>query len=141
MANFKNVTFYQGAPIDPADLNTLQSNITEVWTVSNNLLDATTNNGQTQSTLPVVHGDSAQVTLSGGKGKTQVDFTGKFASIPTIVASITKTLSEDNDQFSVSAKALSSNKAEITVNSSNKNYAKTITVNYIAVENRAINRV
>lgn len=138
--NWKPVTFYEGAPLDPTALNQLMTNITHVYTQASNLLDATTNNGQTESSLPIVFGNSITISLSQGKGSNTVNFANKFASTPTVVASITKNLDTDNEQFSVSAKATGPNSALITVNSSNKTYSKSVVVNYIAVSEKQIVR-
>jgi hypothetical protein len=140
MAEWQPVTFYQGAPVDPSALNQLMSNITHVYTQSRNLLDATSNNGQTESTLPIVFGNSITVSLNKGRGNNKANFGNKFSTIPTVVASITKNLDSDNVQFSVSAKATGVNEATITVNCSNVNYDKSVVVNYIAVAEKQINR-
>lgn len=140
MAEWQPVTFYQGAPIDPSALNQLMSNITHVYTTSRNLLDATSNNGQTESTMPIVYGNSITVPMSGGKGTNTANFGNKFSTIPTVVASITKSLVNDNVQFSVSAKATGNNSATITVNCSDTKYAKGVVVNYIAVAEKQIPR-
>lgn len=134
------ITFYEGAPIDPSALNQLMTNITYVYTQASNLLDATSNNGQTESTLPIVYGNDVTVQLTGGKGQATINFGNKFSTTPTIVASITKALNSDNVQFSVSAKATGVNTGTITVNSSNVNYAKGVVINYIAVAEKQINR-
>lgn len=140
MAEWNPVTFYQGAPIDPSSLNQLMSNITYVYTTSRNLLDATSNNGQTESTMPVVFGNSITIPLNKGRGSNKANFGNKFSTIPTVVASITKNLESDNVQFSVSAKATGINEATITVNCSNVNYDKSVVVNYIAVAEKQIPR-
>lgn len=134
------VTFYAGAPIDPNALNKLMANITEVYTTSKNLLDATSNNGQTESTMPIVFGNSITVSMSGGRGSETINFGNKFQTTPTVVASITRNLSSDNIQFSVSAKATGINSGTITVNSSNTSFAKSVVVNYIAVAEKQIPR-
>lgn len=140
MADWQPVTFYQGAPVDPSALNQLMTNITYVYTTSRNLLDATSNNGQTESTIPIVFGNYVTVQLNDGKGSATINFGNKFSSTPTIVASITKSLASDNVQFSVSAKATGINQGTITVNSSNTKYDKSVVVNYIAVSEKVIPR-
>lgn len=140
MADWQPVTFYQGAPVDPSTLNQLMTNITYVYTTSRNLLDATSNNGQTESTMPIVFGNTITVQLNNGRGSNKANFGNKFSSIPTVVASIQKSLESDNVQFSVSAKPTGINEALITVNSSNTKYDKSVVVSYIAVSEKVIPR-
>jgi hypothetical protein len=139
MAEFKAVTFYQGAPIDPSQLNQLQTNITEAWTASNNLLNLTTG-GSTKSTIPFIYADTTSVPMKGGRGEKDVSFNGQFQTVPNMVACLGINVSTTNTVFSVASKVTGANTAKIYVNSSDKEYAKSITVNFIAVENREVAR-
>jgi len=139
MADFKAVTFYQGAPIDPSQLNQLQTNITEAWTASNNLLNLTTG-GSTKATIPFIYADTTSVPMKGGKGEKDVNFNGLFQTIPNMVACLGINVSTSNTVFSVAAKVTGANTAKVYVNCSDKEYTKSVTINFIAVENREVAR-
>ncbi len=139
MTDFKAVTFYQGAPIDPSSLNQLQVNITEAWNASNNLLNLTSG-GSTKSTIPFVYADTTTVPMKGGRGEKDINFNGQFQTVPNMVASLGINVSTTNTVFSVAAKVTGANTAKIYVNSSDKEYTKSVTVNFIAVENREVVR-
>ena len=139
MADFKAVTFYQGAPIDPSQLNQLQTNITEAWTASNNLLNLTSG-GTTKSTIPFVYADATSVPMSAGKGTKTINFNGQFQTTPNMVASLGINVSSSNVVFSVGSKVTGANAATIYVNCSDNKYTKAVTVNFIAVENREVTR-
>jgi len=57
-----------------------------------------------------------------------------------MVACLGINVSTTNTVFSVASKVTGANTAKIYVNSSDKEYAKSITVNFIAVENREVAR-
>ena len=73
---WKSVTFNEGAPFDPNDLNQLQTNLTDVFTTSRSLLNATKDaSGQNRVALV----DQGEITLT-LKGTTPVKDTVTFTS-------------------------------------------------------------
>jgi hypothetical protein len=135
-ANWKVVTFNEGAPFDPNDLNQLQDNLTDVFTKSTSLLNAT-KDASGQNRVAVTDQGSASIILKGTTpASATVTFTPSFsAGVDTgFVASMSQALTSTTGNVSVSA-VLNADKTGGTIYAvSNKATTSTISVNWIATQ-------
>lgn len=139
-ANWKVVTFNEGAPFDPNDLNQLQDNLTDVFTKSTSLLNAT-KDASGQNRVAVTDQGTASIILKGTTPvSTTVTFTPSFtAGTDTgFVASMAQAITSTTGNISVSA-VLNTDKTGGTIYAvSNKATTSTITVNWIATQLKTI---
>lgn len=133
--SFQTVTFAEGAPLDPNDLNTLQSNIKNTY--ANTLLYNATTDSQ-GVVVPIVYANSITFSSTSWPAGTKrpsssIAFPASFdTSLPiTLVASIAQPL-EDKKGFTVSA--YMSNRLGVIEVMSESEWKSTITVNYIAIQ-------
>ena len=102
---WKAVTFNEGAPFDPNDLNQLQTNLTDVFTTSRSLLNAT-KDASGQNRVAIVDQGEVQLTLKGTTPVSQtVTFTSSFVAGQEtgFVASVGQALSSSTGIVSVAA--------------------------------------
>lgn len=139
-ANWKVVTFNEGAPFDPNDLNQLQDNLTDVFTKSTSLLNATKDSSG-QNRVAVTDQGTASIILKGTTpASVSVTFTPSFtAGTDTgFVASMAQALTSTTGNVSVSA-VLNTDKTGGTIYAvSNKATTSTISVNWIATQLQTI---
>jgi len=139
-ANWKVVTFNEGAPFDPNDLNQLQDNLTDVFTKSTSLLNATKDSSG-QNRVAVTDQGTASIILKGTTpASVSVTFTPSFtAGTDTgFVASMAQALTSTTGNVSVSA-VLNIDKTGGTIYAvSNKATTSTISVNWIATQLKTI---
>jgi hypothetical protein len=139
-ANWKVVTFNEGAPFDPNDLNQLQDNLTDVFTKSTSLLNATKDSSG-QNRVAVTDQGTASIILKGTTpASVSVTFTPSFtAGTDTgFVASMAQALTSTTGNVSVSA-VLNTDKTGGTIYAvSNKTTTSTISVNWIATQLKTI---
>ena len=139
-ANWKVVTFNEGAPFDPNDLNQLQDNLTDVFTKSTSLLKATKDSSG-QNRVAVTDQGTASIILKGTTpASVSVTFTPSFtADTDTgFVASMAQALTSTTGNVSVSA-VLNTDKTGGTIYAvSNKATTSTISVNWIATQLKTI---
>jgi hypothetical protein len=139
-ANWKVVTFNEGAPFDPNDLNQLQDNLTDVFTKSTSLLNATKDSSG-QNRVAVTDQGTASIILKGTTpASVSVTFTPSFtAGTDTgFVASMAQALTSTTGNVSVSA-VLNTDKTGGTIYAvSNKATTSTISVNWIATQLKTI---
>jgi len=139
-ANWKVVTFNEGAPFDPNDLNQLQDNLTDVFTKSTSLLNATKDSSG-QNRVAVTDQGTASIILKGTTpASVSVTFTPSFtADTDTgFVASMAQALTSTTGNVSVSA-VLNTDKTGGTIYAvSNKATTSTISVNWIATQLKTI---
>jgi hypothetical protein len=139
-ANWKVVTFNEGAPFDPNDLNQLQDNLTDVFTKSTSLLNATKDSSG-QNRVAVTDQGTASIILKGTTPTSvSVTFTPSFtAGTDTgFVASMAQALTSTTGNVSVSA-VLNTDKTGGTIYAvSNKATTSTISVNWIATQLKTI---
>jgi hypothetical protein len=142
MANnqIQTVTFAEGAPLDPNDLNTLQTNITNTFATSNLLYNAT--QGAQGSVVPIVYANSIKFnSTSWTAGQVRksgpIAFPSSFDTSKsiTIVASIAQGLEKDKN-FTVSAYV--ENGLGVVEVMSEAAYTSTVTINYIAIQLKAV---
>jgi|LakMenE01Jun11ns_1017448.scaffolds.fasta_scaffold9393767_2 hypothetical protein len=135
-AEWNVVTFNEGAPFDPNDLNQLQLNLTNVFTKSTTLLNATKDSSGT-SRVAITDQGSASIVLKGTTpASTTVTFTPSFtAGTDTgFVASMGQALTSTTGNVSVSA-VINSDKTGGTIYAvSSKATTSTINVNWIATQ-------
>lgn len=139
--NWKVVTFNEGAPFDPNDLNQLQDNLTDVFTKSTNLLNATKDNSG-QNRIAIIDQGTVSISLNGTtpQKSSPVTFSPSFiAGTDTgFVASMGQALTSTTGNVSVSA-VLNTDKTGGTIYAvSNKATTATITVNWIATQLKTI---
>ena len=134
---WKSVTFNEGAPFDPNDLNQLQTNLTNVFNTSKSLLNATKDNSG-QNRVAIVDSDSIDIPLSGTANSpsaaVEVSFTSSFIAGQPIafVATVGEPLTKALGVISVAAVAdKASLKGKIYI-SSNTASKSTVTVNWMA---------
>lgn len=142
MANntIQTVTFAEGAPLDPNDLNTLQSNITNTFATSNLLYNAT--QGSQGSVVPIVYANSIKFSSTdwtAGQVRTSksIAFPSSFdTSKPiTIVASVAQALEKDKGITVASYVENGLGIVEVLTEAALKT---TITINYIAIQLKSV---
>ena len=130
------VTFNEGAPFDPNDLNQLQLNLTDVFTKSTNLLNAT-KDASGKNRVAVTDQGFVEIVLKGtAAAEASVTFTPSFtAGTDTgFVASMAQALTSTTGNVSVSA-VLNSDKTGGKIYAvSNKATTSKIIVNWIATQ-------
>lgn len=142
MANeWKVVTFNEGAPFDPNDLNQLQLNLTDVFGKSTSLLNATKDSSG-QNRVAIVDQGTTEVTISPNKAITaSVTFSPTFiAGMDTgFVASVGQALTSTIAPISVST-ILNSDKTGGTINvySTATKAAGVVKINWIATQLKTI---
>ncbi len=138
---WKAVTFNEGAPFDPNDLNQLQANLTDVFTTSRSLLNATKDATGTNRVALVDQG-IAEITLNGTTPVSQnVTFTSSFVSGQEtgFVVSLGQALTIALGVVSVSCVLNSTGTGGTIYAVSSKSTAKSVVkVNYIAAQLKTI---
>jgi hypothetical protein len=138
---WKAVTFNEGAPFDPNDLNQLQSNLTDVFTTSKSLLNATRDSSG-QNRVAIVDQGFVTITLKGTTPVNQtVTFTSSFvAGTDTgFVASVGQALTAALGIVSVSAvKNSTGTGGTIYVATSNAKATGDIKINWMAAQLKTI---
>jgi hypothetical protein len=143
-ANWKVVTFNEGAPFDPNDLNQLQDNLTDVFTKSTSLLNATKDSSG-QNRVAIVDQGTVDVTLSPNKAvSVSVTFSPSFtAGMDTgFIASVGQALTSTIAPVSVSA-IVNAEKTGGTINvySSATKAAGVVKINWIATQLKTISTI
>lgn len=136
---WKSVVFNEGAPLDPNDLNQLQTNLTNVFNTSKSLLNATKDASGTNR-VAIIDSNTETITLSGKANTPSAAFPVTFSSSfsPGTEISFTASVGE----APTSAMGVVSVAAVVTPNTLNgKLYvttslakAGTIKVNWIAAQ-------
>ncbi len=138
---WKSVTFNEGAPFDPNDLNQLQSNLTDVFTTSKSLLNAT-RDASGQNRVAIVDQGTATLTLKGSTPVSQtVTFTSSFVSGQEtgFVASVGQALTAAIGIVSVSAvKNAQGTGGTIYAASNNAKATGDIKINWMAAQLKTI---
>ena len=127
---WKVVTFNEGAPFDPNDLNQLQINLTDVFTKSTSLLNAT-KDASGQNRVAITDQGSESVTLKGTVPvSVPVTFTPSFiaGSETGFVASMGQALTASTGVVSVAA-VLNGDKTGGTIYAVSNNSKATMSVN------------
>ena len=135
--NWKVVTFNEGAPFDPNDLNQLQLNLTDVFARSTSLLNATKDSGG-QSRVAIADQGYETVTLKGTVPvSVAVTFTPSFiaGSETGFVASMGQALTASTGVVSVAA-VLNSDKTGGTIYavSSSSKATMAVNINWMATQ-------
>ena len=141
MAGWNAVTFNEGAPFDPNDLNQLQFNLTDVYTKSTNLLNAT-KDSTGQSRVAISDQGSESLTLKGTTPVSKtVTFTPSFiAGAETgFVASMGQALTATTGVVSVAA-VLNTDRTGGTIYavSNNSKATTAININWMATQLKTI---
>ncbi len=76
---WKSVVFNEGAPLDPNDLNQLQTNLTNVFNTSKSLLNATKDASGTNR-VAIIDSNTETITLSGKANTPSAAFPVTFSS-------------------------------------------------------------
>lgn len=139
--SWKVVTFNEGAPFDPNDLNQLQANLTDVFAKSTSLLNATKDSSG-QNRVAIVDQGSVTVTIKPNASVSQtVTFSPTFtAGADTgFVASVGQALTSTNAPISVST-VINSEKTGGTIHvySGAAKASGTVVINYIATQLKTI---
>jgi hypothetical protein len=92
---WKSVTFNEGAPLDPNDLNQLQTNLTNVFNTSKSLLNATKDSSGTNR-VAIIDSDTETVPLSGKANVPSAAYAVTFSSSfsPSVDISFTASVGE-----------------------------------------------
>jgi hypothetical protein len=92
---WKSVTFNEGAPLDPNDLNQLQTNLTNVFNTSKSLLNATKDSSGTNR-VAIIDSDTETVPLSGKANTPSAAYAVTFSSsfLPAVDISFTASVGE-----------------------------------------------
>jgi hypothetical protein len=135
--NWKVVTFNEGAPFDPNDLNQLQSNLTDVFTKSTSLLNATKDSSG-QNRVAITDQGYETITLKGTvPASIAVTFTPSFVagSETGFVASMGQALTASTGVVSVAA-VLNSDKTGGTIYavSSSSKATMAVNINWMATQ-------
>jgi hypothetical protein len=135
--NWKVVTFNEGAPFDPNDLNQLQLNLTDVFTKSTSLLNATKDSSG-QNRVAITDQGYETITLKGTTpASIAVTFTPSFVagSETGFVASMGQALTASTGVVSVAA-VLNSDKTGGTIYavSSSSKATMAVNINWMATQ-------
>lgn len=138
---WKAVTFNEGAPFDPNDLNQLQANLTDVFTTSRSLLNATKDASGTNR-VAIVDQGIVEITLKGTTPVSQnVTFTSSFVAGQEtgLVASFGQALTTALGVVSVSAVLNSTGTGGTIYAVSSKTTATSaVKINWIAAQLKTI---
>lgn len=128
------VTFQDGEPVDPIKLNDLQTQITEIRSITNRLQTQVNSGDGTQTTrIPIVTGGSFSIDVTAGVLATQpINFGTVYNSneVPDVVASVRSGISKTID-ISVSVINVST-APQIQIKATGYTGSKKIYVSWIA---------
>lgn len=137
--NWKTVTFSEGAPLDPNDLNQLQVNLSNVFTTSTSLLNATVD-ASGKNKVALVDCGTVEIPLSGTANLPSAPKTVTLNSSFTpgspisFVASVGEDLKKEYGVISVSSRIDIKSLVGTILISSNLTNKSTITINWIATQ-------
>jgi hypothetical protein len=128
------VTFQDGEPVDPIKLNDLQTQITEIRSITNRLQTQINSGDGTQTTrIPIVTGGTFSVDVTAGTIYTQdINFGTVYAEneIPDVVACVRSGISKTVD---VSVQVINVSKSpQIQIKATGYTGSKKIYVSWIA---------